>query len=111
MCGNFSEISGIWSIKRWKIDIDKPSSGKKDLGKTRKLHDEVMINDCYEVISNWSNPFRVSEELVSINSGISAPVEVVNDLSRAEQVGSSCFETFVNYQLNRRKFQRTSKEE
>ncbi|MEM7298197.1 MAG: hypothetical protein AAF391_08030, partial [Bacteroidota bacterium] len=69
------------------INVDLSSKDRKDLGKKRKIRDECNVKDCYEFISNWSNPFEASEQLVAIHSGIVPNEKVIADLERAEEVG------------------------
>lgn len=60
------------------IHVNQTSPGTKDVGKKRKFFDENMVQDCYEVFNNWNNPFLLSEELVSINSGVAATEEIAS---------------------------------
>ena len=72
-------------------DESKP----KDLGKSRIAFDEEKVQKCYETIGTWKNPFKESDNLNGLASGVAAPEEIVEDLLSASSKGKVQFEDFV----------------
>ena len=81
-------IATLSSDFKSSINMETPSSKPKDLGEKRKIFDENMVNLCYETINQWNNPFKVSDHIVSLSSGVAASKEIEKDLQRTEMVGN-----------------------
>ena len=61
----------------------------KDLGKKRKLYDEQTVQECYNLFANCNSYYEFSEELVSINSGVTVAAEIKLNLLKANDVGKN----------------------
>jgi len=77
------------------LDIDNIGGIPKDLGKSRRLLDERNVNSCKETISLWNNPFNQSKDIVSLSSGIAAPIDIKKDLLNASSIGDRQLKDFI----------------
>ena len=53
-----------------------------------------MVQQCYETIDHWQNPFLPLKNLVSLSSGTVASKEVLDDLQSAEEIGKASVKQF-----------------
>lgn len=73
----------------------------KERGLSRMKRDEEDVERVKEVITNWHNPFQVSEELISISSGNVANEAIQQGLMSAHAKGQDAFTSFVDSRLIR----------
>ncbi|CAB3999752.1 Hypothetical predicted protein [Paramuricea clavata] len=74
--------------------IEKPTRARKDTDISRMKADEEQVKEVIKVINEMINPFEndpQEEGLVSLSSGVTAPDDVVSDLSSAFDKGNGAF--------------------
>lgn len=67
----------------------------KDLNKTRKILDKILVTSCYNTVNNWGNPFLNNSSLKHLSFGIAAAPDNEKDLPDAYEVGNACLEEFI----------------
>ena len=77
------------------IGLESRQVVPKDLGKRRRLFNEVCIVNCFEIIKSWNNPLEQNAILISLSCGIEAPADVQNDLLKAVAIGYAQVKTFI----------------
>lgn len=81
------------------IGINKTSPQPKELQCSRIKFDENAVNKCYNKLKEWSSIFQKGDSLVSLSSGLNATQEVVDDLMRAEEVGKTQAQEFIEKRI------------
>lgn len=71
----------------------------KETGSARMKRDEEDVKKVIEVISNWRNPFKPSEELSSISSGYVTSERIKQDLLQAKEKGATALTAFVEERI------------
>ena len=83
------------------IGLRKAPSKPKELQKSRMKFDEEAVQNCYNVIKQWQPIFSSSEAIVSLSSGVNASEEVQHDLLKAESIGKTKSEEFLENRIKK----------
>ena len=78
------------------IGIDDDNNSPKDLQETRKQFDENCVKSCYDLLNQWCNPFKESESIISISSGVAADKVTETDLLNAYEIRKSSLKEFLS---------------
>ena len=83
------------------IGLRKTSSKPKELQTSRMKFDEEAVQNCYNIIKQWQPIFSSSDAIVSLSSGVNASEEVQRDLLKAESIGKTKSEEFINNRIKK----------
>ena len=96
-------VAKIRSDMEENIGLRTTSSKPKELQDSRMKFDEEAVIKCYNLIMQWQPIFSSSDSIVSLSSGVNASEEVQKDLIRAESVGKTKSEEFINNRIKENK--------
>lgn len=76
------------------IQVKRPLNHHDELQAPRKSRDEKAVNAVQTLIQSWNNPFLETQELISISTAKKAPVDVLQDLMQAYEIGENAYQQF-----------------
>ena len=74
-------------------------SNPKDLGKKQIRDDEKVVQDCYNIIKEWGDPFKKTKTLIGLSSQIQAPEHVIKDMLNAGSIGKDQYLEFIQKRI------------
>ena len=74
-------------------------SNPKNLGKKRIKDDEKVVQDCYNIIKEWWDPFKKSKTLIGLSSQIQAPEHVIKAILNAGSIGKDQYLKFIQKRI------------
>ena len=81
------------------LGLNQLESNPKDQGKERIKDDEKVVQDCYNIIKEWGDPFKKSKTLIGVLSQIQAPEHVIKDMLNAESTGKDQYLEFIQKRI------------
>ena len=91
--------AGLLSHFKHSLGLNQCESNPKDLGKKRIKDDEKVVQDCYNIIKEWGDPFKKSETLIGVSSQIQAPEHVIKDMLNAGSIGKDQYLEFIQKRI------------
>jgi len=75
----------------------------KDLGSSRHVLNCKYVEQTFEVLENWGNPFQPRESLICISSGVVATKEITKDVLFALEKGQTASQKFFDDRIKSQK--------
>ena len=100
---SFAERAKIQECCEQMAGRKQNSRGRKELDQTRIKQDEESVESVVDTMNVMTNPFTTQdEELLNVASGKVAPCDVRMDLERAESLGESELQKYIDQRMQKK---------
>ena len=92
-------MAALLSNFKHSLELNQLESNQKDLGKKRIKDDEKVLQDCFNIIKEWGDPFKKSATLIGLSSQIQATEHVIKDMFNAGSIGKDQYLDFIQKRI------------
>ena len=92
-------MAALISNFKHSLELNQLESNQKDLGKKRIKDDEKVLQDCFNIIKEWGDPFKKSATLIGLSSQIQATEHVIKDMFNAGSIGKDQYLDFIQKRI------------